>query len=224
MNSYKLKAALFDLDGVVFDTEPQYTVFWGSQCRLYHPEHPGLEHEIKGQTLTQIYDQWFSGPLEKEQSVITDRLNDFEQQMHFDYIDGFEALIADLHAHGVKTAVVTSSNMPKMESVYRHQPNFQTLFDAVLTSEDFEYSKPDPDCYLKAAQRFGTQIDECVVFEDSINGLRSGRAAKMKVVGLTTTNPQETISALSDIQISDYRNVSFDTLESLLTSNKLQNQ
>ena len=224
MNSYKLKAALFDLDGVVFDTEPQYTVFWGSQCRLYHPEHPGLEHEIKGQTLTQIYDQWFSGPLEKEQSVITDRLNDFEQQMHFDYIDGFEALIADLHAHGVKTAVVTSSNMPKMESVYRHQPNFKTLFDAVLTSEDFEYSKPDPDCYLKAAQRFGTQIDECVVFEDSINGLRSGRAAKMKVVGLTTTNPQETISALSDIQISDYRNVSFDTLESLLTSNKLQNQ
>ncbi|MBR0180776.1 MAG: HAD family phosphatase [Prevotella sp.] len=224
MNSYKLKAALFDLDGVVFDTEPQYTVFWGSQCRLYHPEHPGLEHEIKGQTLTQIYDQWFSGPLEKEQSVITDRLNDFEQQMHFDYIDGFEALIADLHAHGVKTAVVTSSNMPKMESVYRHQPNFKTLFDAVLTSEDFEYSKPDPDCYLKAAQRFGTQIDECVVFEDSINGLRSGRAAKMKVVGLTTTNPQETISALSDIQISDYRNVSFDTLESLLTSNKSQNQ
>lgn len=224
MNSYKLKAALFDLDGVVFDTEPQYTVFWGGQCRLYHPEHPGLEHEIKGQTLTQIYDQWFSGPLEKEQAVITDRLNEFEHQMHFDYIDGFEALIADLHAHGVKTAVVTSSNMPKMESVYRHQPNFKTLFDAILTSEDFEYSKPDPDCYLKAAQHFETQTDECVVFEDSINGLRSGRAAKMKVVGLTTTNPKEAISALSDIQIKDYQNISFDSLESLLTSHKSQNK
>ena len=220
MENYKLKAALFDLDGVVFDTEPQYTVFWGSQCRLYHPEHPGLEQEIKGQTLTQIYDQWFSGPLEKAQEVITDRLNEFEQQMHYDYIEGFEALIADLHAHGVKTAVVTSSNMPKMESVYLHQPDFKTLFDAILTSEDFELSKPDPDCYLKAAQRFGSQIDECIVFEDSINGLRSGRAAKMKVVGLTTTNPKEAISALSDIQISDYQNISFDTLESLLTSHK----
>ena len=213
MENYKLKAALFDLDGVVFDTEPQYTVFWGSQCRLYHPEHPGLEQEIKGQTLTQIYDQWFSGPLEKEQEVIT-------QQMHYDYIEGFEALISDLHAHGVKTAVVTSSNMPKMESVYLHQPDFKTLFDAILTSEDFELSKPDPDGYLKAAQRFGSQIDECIVFEDSINGLRSGRAAKMKVVGLTTTNPKEAISALSDIQISDYQNISFDTLESLLTSHK----
>ena len=55
----KFKAALFDLDGVVFDTEPQYSVFWGGICRQYHPEHPGLEHEIKGQTLTQIYDRWF---------------------------------------------------------------------------------------------------------------------------------------------------------------------
>ena len=106
-----LKAALFDLDGVVFDTEPQYSIFWGSQCRLYHPERPGLEHEIKGQTLTQIYDQWFSGPLEKEQPVITDRLNEYESHMHYDYIEGFEQMIADLRAHGVKTAVVTSSNL-----------------------------------------------------------------------------------------------------------------
>ncbi|MBQ3313302.1 MAG: HAD family phosphatase, partial [Prevotella sp.] len=100
-----LKAALFDLDGVVFDTEPQYTIFWGSQCRLYHPERPGLEHEIKGQTLTQIYDQWFSGPLEKEQPIITDRLNEYESNMHYDYIEGFEQMIADLRSHGVKTAV-----------------------------------------------------------------------------------------------------------------------
>ena len=220
MENYKLKAALFDLDGVVFDTEPQYTVFWGSQCRLYHPEHPGLEQEIKGQTLTQIYDQWFSGPLEKEQKVITDRLNEFEQQMHYDYIEGFEALIADLHAHGVKTAVVTSSNMPKMESVYRHQPDFKTLFDAILTSEDFELSKPDPDCYLKAAQRFGSQIDECIVFEDSFNGLRAGRAAKMAVVGLATTNAEEAIRPLSDIQLKDYEGLTFDRLQTLLSQAK----
>ena len=55
----KFKAALFDLDGVVFDTEPQYTGFWGAQCREFHPEHPGLEHEIKGQTLVQIFDRIF---------------------------------------------------------------------------------------------------------------------------------------------------------------------
>ena len=189
----QLKAALFDLDGVVFDTEPQYSIFWGSQCRLYHPEHPGLEHEIKGQTLTQIYDQWFSGELLKEQPIITQRLNEYEAQMHYDYIDGFEQLIADLHAHGVKTAVVTSSNLPKMQAVYRYQPQFRQLFDAILTSEDFERSKPDPDCYLKAAARLGAQTSECIVFEDSFNGLRSGRAAQMAVVGLATTNPVDAI-------------------------------
>ena len=216
MNENVLKAALFDLDGVVFDTEPQYSVFWGSQCRLYHPEHPGLENEIKGQTLTEIYDQWFSGPLLAEQPVITSRLNAFEQQMHFDYIEGFEQLIADLHRHGVHTAVVTSSNVPKMESVYRHQENFKSLFDAILTSEDFERSKPDPDCYLKAAQRLDAQPNECVVFEDSFNGLRSGRAARMKVVGVATTNPVEQIAPLSDMQISDYLSVNYETLKRLL--------
>jgi len=213
----KFKAALFDLDGVVFDTEPQYSVFWGGICRQYHPEHPGLEHEIKGQTLTQIYDRWFSGSLLSEQDSITSRLNDYEQQMSYEYIAGFESLIATLHSRGVKTAVVTSSNIPKMESVYRHQPGFTALFDAILTSEDFDRSKPDPDCYQKAAQRLGAESDECIVFEDSFNGLKSGRAAKMAVVGLATTNPVEAIKPLSDLQLKDYEGVSFEQLESLLS-------
>ena len=200
----KVKAALFDLDGVVFDTEPQYSVFWGSQCRLYHPEHPGLENEIKGQTLVQIYDRWFSGPLAKEQAVITQRLDDFERQMHYDYLPGFLEFIQQLRAEGVKTAVVTSSNRPKMESVYAKHPEFQALFDAILTSEDFSRSKPDPDCYLTAAERFGSSPEECVVFEDSINGLKSGRAAGMRVVGLLTTNPLEAVAPLSDVQVADY--------------------
>ena len=204
MQERLFKAALFDLDGVVFDTEPQYTVFWGMICRQYHPEHPGLEHEIKGSTLTQIYDRWFSGPLASERASITARLDDYEQQMHYDYITGFEALVADLHRHGVKTAVVTSSNIPKMESVYRYQPRFKELFDAILTSEDFSRSKPDPDCYLKAAARFNVSPEECIVFEDSFNGLKSGRAAGMRVVGLATTNSAEAIAPYSDIQISDY--------------------
>jgi len=214
------KAALFDLDGVVFDTEPQYTVFWGGICREYHPEHPGLEHEIKGQTLTQIYDRWFAGPLLAEQASITNRLNDYERQMNYDYISGFEDLISMLHSHQVKTAVVTSSNIPKMESVYRHQPGFMSLFDAILTSEDFERSKPDPDCYLKAAQRLGAESDECIVFEDSFNGLRAGRAAGMMVVGMATTNGADAIQPFSDLQLKDYEGLTFERLEQLLTIDK----
>ena len=203
----EVKAALFDLDGVVFDTEPQYTVFWGSQCREFHPEHPGLEQEIKGQTLTQIYEKHFTANgLAEKQALITKRLDAYEAQMHYDYIDGFEAFIRDLRHRGIKTAVVTSSNMPKMQSVYRQRPEFKGLFDEILTSEDFERSKPDPDCYLKAAQRFHATPEECVVFEDSFNGLKSGRAAGMKVVGLSTTNAAEMIAPLCDEVIHDYLN------------------
>ena len=217
MKQKELKAALFDLDGVVFDTEPQYTIFWGSVCRQYHPEHSGLEQEIKGSTLTQIYERWFCGSLETAREDVTRRLNEYEQQMHYDYIEGFEKLVRDLHNHGVKTAVVTSSNIPKMESVYRYQPAFKSLFDAILTSEDFEHSKPDPDCYLKAAERLGVLKDECIVFEDSFNGLRSGRSAGMKVVGLATTNSVASISGLSDIQISDYVDTSYEMLSALIS-------
>ena len=138
--------------------------------------------------------------------------------MHYDFISGFESLIASLHAHGVKTAVVTSSNIPKMESVYRHQPTFQSLFDAILTSEDFDRSKPDPDCYLKAAQKLGAQNDECIVFEDSFNGLRAGKAAGMVVVGMATTNSAEAIAPFSDYQATDYEHLAYGSLQSLLCS------
>jgi HAD superfamily hydrolase (TIGR01509 family) len=212
----QLKAALFDLDGVVFDTEPQYTVFWGCQCRLYHPEHPGLEHEIKGSTLDQIYDKWWNGDLVKEREKVTERLNAFEAQMDYTYIAGLEAFIADLHRNGVKTAVVTSSNKPKMESVFKARPEFKTLFDAILTSEDFAESKPSPDCYLRGAKRFGLQPSECVVLEDSFNGLKSGRAAGMFVIGLATTNKKEDIAPLSDIQIADYEGLTFDCLKEII--------
>ena len=203
-NILDMKAALFDLDGVVFDTEGQYTVFWGQQCREFHPERPGLEHEIKGQTLVQIYDAWFSGPLRDKQALITERLDRFEQQMDYRYVAGFQEFIALLRRRNVQTAVVTSSNRQKMLAVYGAHPEFQGMFDAILTSEDFAASKPDPDCYLRAARRLGARPEECVVFEDSFNGLRSGRAAGMTVVGLATTNAADAIRPLCDHVIGDY--------------------
>jgi len=208
MEKNKMKAALFDLDGVVFDTEGQYTRFWGEQCREFHPEHPGLEQEIKGQTLVQIYEAWFSGPLADKQALITERLNRYEQQMDYLYVAGFEQFVSQLRRQGVKTAVVTSSNRMKMEVVYQARPEFKGFFDAILTSEDFDESKPSPDCYLKAAKRLNVSSDDCIVFEDSFNGLKSGRAAGMRVVGLATTNPANAIRPYCDCVIGDYKDFS----------------
>lgn len=212
----EFKAALFDLDGVIFDTEPQYTEFWGSQCREFHPDKPGLELEIKGQTLTQIYDKYFCGDLLCKREMITGRLDEFERRMTFNYVPGIEDFIAGLRRSGVKTAVVTSSNVPKMNSVYAAHPEFCGMFDAILTAEDFAESKPSPDCYLRAAARLGAEPCECIVFEDSFNGLNSGLAAGMTIVGLATTNAAETIKPYSDTVIADYSGISLGKCRNLV--------
>ncbi len=210
-----IRAALFDLDGVVFDTESQYTVFWGEQFRLYHPDKPGLEHKIKGQTLVQIFDAWFSD-MKDEQPKIVARIDEFERNMKFEYVRGFTEFVSDLRRNGVKTAVVTSSNLAKMQSVYASHPEFKAMFDAVLTSEDFERSKPDPDCYLKGAALFGAERGDCVVFEDSFNGLKAGRAAGMAIVGLSTTNQPDAIRQYCDRVIPDFVGLDCDKLCSML--------
>lgn len=194
---------MFDLDGVVFDTEPQYTIFWGSQFKKYYPQGPGLEHKVKGMTLVQIYDMYFNDQPQR-QADITRELNEFEVNMNFEYVAGFEQFITKLRSIGVKTAVVTSSNREKMYNVYAKHPEFKTYFDEVLTSEDFAKSKPDPDCYLKAAQKFGANVDECVGFEDSFNGLKSLQGANMAIVGLATTNSREAIAEYAHKVIDNY--------------------
>lgn len=210
-----MKAALFDLDGVVFNTEPQYTTFWGAQMREFHPTEEGLEKAIKGQTLTQIFERYYSGPLESVRGLVTERLDAFERLMTFDYVEGFERLIADLRLHGVGVALVTSSNLDKMAIVYAKRPEFKALFDEVLTSEDFAESKPSPDCYLKAAARFGVSPAECIVFEDSFNGLKAGRSAGCRVVALATTNDPVALEPLADAVVSDFLTLDYYRLSYL---------
>lgn len=198
-----VKACLFDLDGVVFDTEPLYTLFWRNLDKRLRPNIDNFEHIIKGQTLVQIYDKYFAGEEEKQEEV-TALLYEYEQNMSFNYITGFEDFVKDVRSKGIKTAVVTSSNLEKMQNVYNKHPEFKGYFDEILTSEDFEESKPSPDCYLKAAARFGVSPKECIVFEDSFNGLRSGIASGARVIGLATTNSVAEIESYTKEVISNY--------------------
>lgn len=212
-NLFTFKAALFDLDGVVLDTESQYSEFYGAVGREFHPDVPDFAQRIKGMTLSQIHDAWFGGQPEL-QAAITRRLYAFEANMKYEYIRGFPEFIGELRTAGIKTAIVTSSNDEKMQSVFRARPELKTLFDRILTSEDYTASKPDPDCYLTAAGLFGMQPTDCVVFEDSVNGLKSGRASGAFVVGLTTTNPQEVVAPLADFTIRDFTELSLPLLSS----------
>lgn len=208
--SYK-KAALFDLDGVVFDTEPQYTAFWSTVFARYYPNEPQLATCIKGQTLTWIYERYFADKPDL-QNEITAKLNAFEHNMQFEYVLGFEDFIAQLHQLKVNTAVVTSSNKEKMQQVYDQHPNFKALFDHVFTAEDFAKSKPDPYCYLLGASYFGVRPTECVAFEDSTSGFKSVKSAGMPLVGLATSNSVEVINQYTKVIIPNYLHASFADL------------
>ena len=210
MKSYP-KAILFDLDGVIIDTESQYSIFWGGIGRQYRPDVPDFAERIKGTTLESIYTHWFTH-LEDQLPEITRQLDEFEQQMQYTYIEGVCSFIKSLREAGIKTAIVTASNEEKMRSVLRVHPELPTLFDRILTSKDYAAGKPAPDCYIEGAKAFGARPEECVVFEDSINGLRAGRDSGAFVVALTTTNPYEAVAPLADIVIENFKGMTLDRL------------
>ena len=210
MNTIEKFSVLFDFDGVVMDTEAQYSVFW-HQIGVEYLQHDYLEQIIKGQTLTTIFNTYFKG-LEDQWETVDGKLKYFEQHMNYEYIDGFEDFMHDLKKHGVMTAVVTSSDEGKMAAVYAAHHEIPQLFDRIFTAEMFTKSKPDPDCYLLGMREFGTDTAHTFVFEDSFNGLKAGLASGATVVGLATTNKADDIAPLCHHILYDYKEFSFDKL------------
>ena len=208
-------AALFDLDGVVFDTERQYTVYWQQVGQRYHPAITDFAQRIKGRTLVEIFQEYFDREPEA-QAEISRGLVDFESRMHYDYLPGVEAFLDELRRNRVPRALVTSSNRAKMACAYRARPELTTHFDAILVAEDLGRSKPYPDGYLRAAEHLGVSPTRCVVFEDSFSGLEAGRRAGGAVVGLATTNPAEAIATRCDRVIPDFRAFTVSDMVSLL--------
>ena len=202
--------ALFDFDGVIADTEFQYTVFW-DRMGLEYLGQEDFGRRIKGQTLVQIFDGHFSSVKDRYDEIVA-RLDEYEAAMSYDFMPGVEDFLRKLKADGVRTAIVTSSNKPKMAQVYKAHPELPDLVDAVLTSEDFTRSKPDPECFLKGMELLGGRPEETVVFEDSFHGLTAGRASGARVVGLATTNKREAIAPLCDLVIDDFIGFTLDRI------------
>ena len=215
MNKEKPIVALFDFDGVVVDTEPQYTLFWDEKGKKYHPEIPNFGHHIKGQTLIQIYKQFFREP-EGLQDEITRQLLDYEFTMHFEYIDGVVDFMKELREKGVKLAIVTSSNDAKMANAYREHPELKTMVDCIVTADRVTHSKPHPECFLLGAEMLGVEKDNCIVFEDSFHGIEAGNRAGMKVIGLATTNSAEAIADKCALVIPDFTDFTFEKMKGVL--------
>lgn len=210
MNERKKIAALFDFDGVVMDTEAQYSVFWNGQGKKYL-NIDDFGRQIKGQTLQQIFDKYFSG-MNETQEQIRKELDDYEENMQYEYLPGVYDFLIDLRKQGVKIALVTSSNKKKMGNVYCVHPEIKELFDEILTAEYFTKSKPDPECFLLGMKMFGADPSQSFVFEDSFHGLKAGMDSGATVYGLTTTNPREAIQNKAHFIIDDFKGMTYDKL------------
>ena len=203
------KAALFDLDGTLTDTEDQYTVIWGRLSRKYRPDIPDLEYIIKGTTLENILATYFAP--ETHEAIVRE-LDEYEAGMDYSFFPFVEEFIRDIRSHGVKCAIATSSNRQKMAYATKNNPLIASLFDKILTAEDFAASKPAPDCYIRAAEVLNTPREECIVFEDAYNGLKAGMASGIFTVGLATGHSIEEIKPLCNMAVTNFSNITFEKL------------
>lgn len=196
--SEKIKTCgvLFDLDGVLLDSEGQYSIFWAAMDR----EHPtGIDNFagfIKGFHLTRILSYFENDEVRQE---VVDKLLAFEREMRYEFFPGALDFVRQLRDAGIPMAIVTSSDHMKMQSLYRQHPEFPTLFDQIITGDMVTKAKPDPDCFLMGAKLLGVDIKDCIVMEDSRNGLLAGRASGARVIGITTTLSDEEVASLSDV-------------------------
>lgn len=206
-------AALFDLDGVLIDSEGTYTCFWEDIDQIYPTGIPNYAQVIKGTNLQKILANY---PSQQVRDDIVRRIDEFEADMDYPMFAGAEALLRELRLHGIPTAIVTSSSTQKMDSLFAKTPELRKMVDKVVTGSEVTRSKPDPEGYILAAKKLGVPPTECVVFEDSLQGLEAGRQSGAKVVGIATTNPRSALVGRADIIVDSVADLTVDFLIKML--------
>ncbi len=200
---------LFDLDGVLLDTEGIYSEFWAGIDEMYPTGVDNFTAVIKGSNLERILGTYF--PADKHQNIIR-ILTEFQNGMQYRYFAGARQWLDTLKAAGIPMAVVTSSDQGKVDAVSAQHPEFRGYFDAVIVGEMVANPKPDPECYLLGAKQIGVDVSRCWVFEDSLNGLRAGKASGAHVVALATTLPREAVAPHASLVIDGFENFTIDQM------------
>ncbi len=202
---------LFDLDGVLVDSEGEYTKFWGGMGRRYNVGGETFASDIKGTTLTEILKAF----PESEREGIVSELHEFEKNMTYPWIAGAETFVKSLAEAGIPFAIVTSSDEVKMSYLFKAHPDLKEMATALVTAGLVTKSKPDPEGYLKGASMIGVPIEDCFVFEDSMQGLEAGRRSGATVIGLATTNSRERINGKAHEIIDDLAGFTIDDMLSV---------
>ena len=204
---------LFDLDGVLIDSETEYTRIWNEIENKFPTGKKDFALSIKGQTLNKILNDNYPEEIRKEVSKL---LHDLEHDMQYCFCQGAEQFLKDLNDGNHKIAVVTSSDETKMNHLYADIPNFKNYVDIIVDSSKVTKSKPHPEGYLLGAELLGVNPKKCVVFEDSLQGVRAGKEAGAYVLGIIGKKTREELLPFSDCVVENLEEINLDNLISIL--------
>jgi len=205
----QLKTALFDFDGVIVDTEPIYDIFWNDAAERYNLGIENFAEIIKGSTLPTIMAKYFTKyPKEMQEQVRAENIA-YESQMDLPPMPGSIEFLRLLKENGVQIGLVTSSDYSKIQRASKAL-ELEGIFDTIVTADRITNGKPDPSCYLLAASDLNVKPEECLVFEDSFAGIQAGNSARMRVIGLSTTNSAESLKDKVHQVIPNFMQITFE--------------
>lgn len=208
-----MKAVVFDMDGVLFDTEILCMKSWLAVAERNHlqgmeevfPKCIGLNSNDSRQIVLEAYGKDFDYPRFREQAAAWQR--EYLEQYGLPVKPGMEEILDWLKNSHYKVALASST---RSSSVFSHlqQAGIRDAFSVVITGDMVEHSKPRPDIYLLACRELGVKPEEAYAVEDSPNGIRSAYGAGMKAVMVPDMiQPDEEMRRLSTVILKDLREV-----------------
>ena len=206
------KGVIFDMDGtLIVSTEADFfawvKVFNSYGKNLSYKEY----HPLLGiRSANVVREQLGITDEEDVKRILKEKLGYFVEVTTANPIKAVvaaEIFLQSLADYPVKVALATSSRKEKVRMVLE-QLNFLQYFDAIVTGDEVENSKPAPDIFLKAAQRLGLSPEECMVIEDGPIGVAAAKNANMKCVAITETHSADMLSN-ADLIIDSYLDADF---------------
>ncbi|MCB1158120.1 MAG: HAD family phosphatase [Leptospiraceae bacterium] len=216
MNIKDIQGIIFDMDGTLVDSEifTEKSVRW--LLDEFNLPYPDLNFKqfygITWQRITDILQALYPTLMKVNVSLLLqDKFHEMFKSDEMIYIPGAPEFIKKIQKD-FKLAIATSSNRESLDFLLNKMGIRDTL-QVALSAENYTKSKPDPECYLKAAESLNLHPKHCLIFEDSIAGLTAGKNAGMYTVGITwRATDIQVMRSLADILIKDYNGLSEDFL------------
>ena len=213
-----MKAIIFDMDGVLIDSEPLWKI---AEVEGFGKVGLDLTHtdceETVGLRIDEVVKLWYNKrPWEgKSLEVVTQDIIDIlirEVLKQGTTLPGVQEALNALKDDGYKIGLATSSSKAIIAAVMQRL-NIESYFDAIHSAEDEILGKPHPAVFLTCAQKLGVEATDCWVVEDSFNGMVAAKAARMKVIGVPEkTHQMDKRFVIADIQLDSLEDLNIQDL------------